>query len=311
MNTNRAPSRMMTIFTPKKKDGRWVTTAVVYTPLGQVNIEAHGSEDLARLAVQRVQTMLAPTGDNVAGVFDDMRAAVVKVAKSKGFTQVFNQARSVLKNPLLRSLAGKVPFVSSVLTAADASFAIVDGIRAGQVDAKSILQNALSLASSADPTIAAKGKKLLDGLKVAQVASSLFDSVQKRDPAAKAKVRELRNKAREGDLQAAAAFTAYREARRYRIRDLAAQTVKAALSGDIGAQTQIDKIYQNAKEGDRHAREAVRAMKKIILRTEGPKVGGISDDLTLYEKEALSVGGNPPYYALMQAIHDLKSRFVH
>lgn len=311
MKTNRATSRMMTIFTPERVDGKWVTTAIIYTPLGQVNIEAQGSEDLARVALQRVQAMLGPTSDDVAGVFDDMRAAVVKVAKSKGFTQVFNQARSVLKNPLLRSLAGKVPFVSSVLTAADASFAIVDGIRSGQTDAKSILQNAMALAGSKDPVIAEKGQKLLDGLKVAKVASELFDGVQKRLPEAKAQVRELRQRAREGNQQAAAAFTAYREARRYRIRDLAAQTVKAALSGDMGAQKQIDAIYQNARQGDKNAREAVRAMKKIIITTEQPKVAGISDDLTLYEKEALSVGGNPPYYDLMRAIHDLKTRFTN
>ena len=311
------PAKMLTVYAPERVNGRWITRGVIYTPLGQVRIVAEGSEDLARVALSRVQSMLqervvAGDGDEVAGLLDDIKGAVVRVAKSKTYSQIFNTAQTVLRNPLLRKLAGKVPIVSNVLDGADAVFAIADGVKTGKLDAKSIVQKAMQLASSANPELAAQGQNLLNGIKVAKIASGLFAQVQRGNPEAREKVKQLKARAAQGDESAAAALTAYKRARGYRIREAAANTVQEALQGDAAAQKRIDDVYALARQGDKNAREAVRAMKKVVVQHDASQsqVAGISDDLTMYEREArnaLSIGGSSStYLALSQHLRELR-----
>ena len=83
-----AQTPLLVINQPKKIGDRWLITGRLHTPYGVIELRADGSELLAKKAIERMHGEAM----EVAGIFDDIRGAVARIAKSKAFKQVFADA---------------------------------------------------------------------------------------------------------------------------------------------------------------------------------------------------------------------------
>jgi hypothetical protein len=274
--------KLLVIHKPRRLGQRWIVEAQLYTPMGVVELRAEGNELLAARALERLQPAI------VGGVFEDVSKAVRRVAQSKAFSQVMKGAQSVLSNPLFRSVTSKLPIVSSIVDGADAAFMIAEGIRSGKVDATHMLEKAKQMAASSDPATAKKGKVLLQGVNVAQTAATIWAQYQAGDRNARRTVRALRQGARAGDEAQTAALKAIKAARRFQLRETAAELVRSAMNGDSKASAKLTAIWNDAKGGDKNAKEAAKLLRSVVIEhpTERAEVGA---ELSAHEDAAADV----------------------
>jgi hypothetical protein len=300
--------KLLVIHKPRRIGGRWVVTGLLYTPWGTMQLKAEGNELLAARAIQKLQGEAVEVG----GIFDDIKKAVRKIAKSKAFAQVLDQAQAVLKNPIFRKIAGKVPIVSSVVDGADAAFEIANGLRTGKLDAATIMRKAQRLARSVNPELAEKGAGILQGLKVADTASALWSQYQKGDAEARSKVLALKSGAMQGDPAQKAAYEALKAARRFELRKVAADVVQKALSGDGEAAARLDAVYKAAATGDKNAKEAVRLFRSVLVTppTQHAEVGAEAEHHESAALGLLGIQGTPLAHAdalLVRRLRELRA----
>lgn len=288
---------MLVIRRPRRVGDRWIVEGQLYTQMGVVELRAEGNELLAARALERVQPVA------VSGVLDDITNAVRRVAQSKAFAQVLKGAGGVLSNPLFRGVASKLPIVSSILSGADAAFALADGIRTGKMDANSLLQKAQGMVHSSNPSIARKGRVILQGVNVAQTAATLWNQYQSGDANARKKVKALKAAALAGEPAQLAAYKAVKAARKYQLRETAAELVRTAMNGSPEAAGKLNEIWQGAQTGNAAAKEAAKLLRSVVIEKPRERAE-VGMDLDAHEEAALSlfapdhVGGEP---ALTQA----------
>lgn len=276
---------LLVINQPRKLGDRWIITGKLFTPYGVIELRAEGSELLARKAIERMHGEAM----EVAGIFDDIRGAVSRIAKSKAFKQVFSTAKSVMQNPLFRGIASKIPIVSSVVDGADAAFAVADGLASGKLDAQTIVNKASKMLASSNPALAKQGGAILQQLNVASTASALFKAFNAGDKKARRKVRALRRGAKAGDPAQAAAYKALQAARRFTLREQAANVVRAAMGGDDNAKAILDNVYAAAEGGDKNAVEAAKRYREVVIRHSVPRAPA-ENEVGFHEDAAREIG---------------------
>lgn len=294
---------LLVINQPKKIGDRWLITGRLHTPYGVIELRADGSELLAKKAIERMHGEAM----EVAGIFDDIRGAVARIAKSKAFKQVFDTAKAVMANPLFRGIASKIPIVSSVVDGADAAFAVADGLASGKVDAKTIINRAQKMLASSNPELAKQGGAILQQLNVASTASKLFQAFQAGDKGARRKVRALKQGAKAGDPSQLAAYKAIQAARRFKLREEAARVVRAAMEGDEKAQGILDAVYKDAAAGDKNAIEAAKTFRQVVIRHKTPRQAP-DNEVGYHEDAAREIGEEPSVEGVPMSAYDKSLR---
>lgn len=258
------------LYAPIKVGTEWIAKARVQTPFGPIMVEGRADEQTAAKAVRmlrdRIQPRVSVAGyddPEVAGIFGDFAKAISRVAKNKALGRVLDVAKSVVRHPIFGAILKQIPIVSNVVNAADATFALADGLKGGVKGAVSVVQKLQASTSSSSPDIAKKAAVALRAVEMANKASSVVRAARAGNATAQQMIVKVRADAQANVPGARETFNAITAARRYDLRKVAAGIATAAAAGDPRANATIARLERDASTSPA-AREAFDVLREVV-----------------------------------------------